>query len=89
MRQTSRRVILRPHNCDFLLLITESETKRFPLVFSAVGSPMCIVIHGVFLTIVHMSKLVQILNICLLLRVSTNKANEQIGTVFEINEATH
>ena len=36
-----------------------------------------------------MSKLVKIPNICLLVRVSTNKANEQIGTVFEINEATH
>ena len=89
MRQTSRRVILRPHYCDFQLFITESESKRFPLVFSAVASPMCIFNHGVFLTSVHMSKLVKIPNICLLVRVSTNEANEQIGTVFEINEGTH
>ena len=69
LRQTSRCVILRQYKSDHLLLIAESETKSFLLVFSAVAFPMCIFFQGAFLTNVHMSKLVQIWNIYLLFRV--------------------
>ena len=81
IRQTSRRVILRPHKSDPLLLIAKPEFKSFPLVFSDVASLMCIFFHCAILTNVHKSKLVQIQNIYLLFRVMvTPRVNTNIAT---------